>query len=165
MRRSVLITLLFGSVGGSWTTAGMAQDRSAAEEAVRAVVQAQADAFNRGDLVGTMATLGPDVDWRTIQTEWIDGHAAVTEAMSGWIDGMVSNNVRLVYPEEDVRVDFLSEDHAAVDVVLTWDVGPGNPPLGETLFFVLSRVDGEWLIVHVRNTTTHECAASGVCGG
>ena len=132
---------------------------------MRAVVQAQADAFNRGDLEGTMATLGPDVDWRTIQTDRIEGHAAVTESMRGWMEGMRGNNVRLVYPEEDVRVQFLSDDHAVVDVALTWDAGPDKPPMAETLFFVFGRVDGEWLIVHVRNTTTHECAAVGACGG
>ena len=118
MLKSIITFLLVGVAGLSSATAGVAQERSAAEEAVRALVQAQANAFNRGDLEGTMATLGPDVDWRTIQTQWIEGHAAVTESMSGWLEGMRSNKVRLVYPEEDVRVRFLSEDYAVVDLSL-----------------------------------------------
>jgi len=129
------------------------------EDAVRALIQAQADAFNRGDLEGTMATLSEDVDWRTVRRVMITGHDAVTEAMRGWIDGLHGDNVRLVYPADSVSVQILSPDLAVADVVLIWeDATPGPGPKRrssvEDLFFVVARENGRWAIRHVRNTTT-----------
>ena len=126
---------------------------------MRALIQAQADAFNRGDLEGTMATLSQDVDWRTIRRVLISGHEAVTNAMRGWIDGLHGDNVRLVYPPDSVSVQVLSPDHAVADVVLIWeDVTPGSGPKRrssvENLFFVVERENGRWAIRSVRNTTT-----------
>jgi len=138
-------------------TVAAAQDGE--EEAVRALIQAQADAFNRGDLDGTMATLSRDVDWRTIQRVMITGHEPVSDAMRGWIDALHGDNVRLVYPPDSVNVQVLSPDHAVADVILIWeDATPGPGPRRrssvENLFFVVERVNGRWAIRHVRNTTT-----------
>lgn len=151
----------------TWTAAAASplrgQDPQVAEAEVQAVIQAQADAFNRGDLDATMATLAQNVDWRTIQRTLIDGHDAVRSAMRGWIDLMHGNNVRLVYPPEELSVQLLTSDHAVADVVLLWEdatsgSGPKRQTAEESLFFVFERKADGWRIVHVRNTTT--CLAS-----
>lgn len=125
MRTRIAVLLTSMAVLGITPASLYGQD---AETEIRAVVQAQSAAFNRGDLDATMATLGEDVDWRTIGRQLIAGPGAVLAAMRGWIDGFGRTH-RLVYPPESVSVHVLSPSYAVADVVLFWenaDSGSGS---------------------------------------
>ncbi len=112
------------------------QDRSADETAIRALFQRNAEAANRRDVEGVVATYWPDGD------AWVAGQPRVSirQTELDWqaIPGFRGWKGRV----ESIR--FLGSDAALVECTGTTLLDDGE--IAEQTSIVMSRRDGEWRI-------------------
>jgi len=143
----LLSALLF--VASSTSALGQGTD----EAALRALLQARAEATSRGDLDAVMASTASDIDWMTISGELIEGQEALRAAMRGWIDAFQRANRRITYPSDSIAIQVLSSDFAVADVALVMEDDSHRPVGSERLFYLFERQPRGWVLRKVRNTT------------
>ncbi len=114
------------------------QDRSADETAIRAIFQRNAEAANRRDVEGVVATYWPDGDVQIAGQPRVSGLDEIRQTEVDWqaIPGFRGWKGRV----ESIR--FLGSDAALVECTGTTLLDDGE--IAEQTSIVMSRRDGEW---------------------
>jgi ketosteroid isomerase-like protein len=145
MKRSLLVFFLAMSLAGIPVSALTRQKQDAkTEAAIRAVLDAQRDAWNRGDLEGYMD--GYD---RSPQTEFVSGDT-ITRGWQTVLDRYKKNyNSREkmgVLTFSDLEITILSKDAALV--LGRWRLKRANDEPHGTFSLVFRKTKAGWRIVH-----------------
>ena len=146
--RVVILHVLLATVGSAWGQLLIAQTRTPqftkAEAAIRAVLDAQAAAWNRGDLEGYMD--GYD---RSPNTEFVGGDT-ITRGWQTVLDRYKKNyNSREkmgVLTFSDLEITMLSKDAALV--LGRWRLKRANDEPHGTFSLVFRKTKAGWRIVH-----------------
>jgi uncharacterized protein (TIGR02246 family) len=126
----------------------MAPDMAADEQAMRAVVQALADAWNRGDSEAWSAQVSEDIRHTVWNGHFVEGR----EALTAGHDHIFSTIYKGTRQEFTVRwIRFLRPDVAAVQ----WDAqltGRADVPRVRPLAVMVKGADGRWQVEIFQNT-------------
>lgn len=135
------LVLIGGGVAIQWS---LAEERPDAAADIRAVLEAQAQAWNRGDIDQFMKTY-----WNSDDLTFSSGG----KTQRGWSATRDNYKERYPTPERMGRVSFdelevtLLGDTAAM-VLGRWKLDRNPDPLGGNFTLVLRKIDGQWLIIH-----------------
>jgi len=150
---SLLFVLLYLHLASS-VSAQTARD----EQAIRAIIQAHATAWNNRDAVAAAAVLTPDAVWITSSGDVLRGRAAVERAHRQWLaEDSAQGGSTHRHPPETIRIRFLRPDVAVADLEGE-NVGGRErdgtplPARRYPLFIVVTNQDRQWRIAEVRNT-------------
>lgn len=131
-------------IGTTTALTGCAPTRPDAALHVVNVLNAQADAWNRGDIDGFMAHY-----WNSDELTFCAGG----DTLQGWSSTLARYRDKYPTPQRMGRVEFdniqltpLSDDAALA--VGRWRVEREGDPVGGVFSLVLRRIDGRWVIVH-----------------
>jgi uncharacterized protein (TIGR02246 family) len=127
-------------------------------EAIRAIVQSQADAWTRGDAEGYAASAGDDFSFTNIRGQrWI-GRARFVSIHEGILKGVYSGSQL----EADVeQVTFPGSDVAVAEILLRLSGARGMPAgviadndgvLRTRLLEIFERREGVWTLITCHNT-------------
>jgi hypothetical protein len=123
---------------------GCSAHRAEPELQIVNVLNAQADAWNRGDLDGFMEPY-----WKSDELTY----SAAGQTTSGWSELLARYRDRYPTAERMGRLEFdqlrirLLGPEAAL-AIGRWHVDRGDDPVGGTFSLVLQLIDGRWVIVH-----------------
>jgi uncharacterized protein (TIGR02246 family) len=131
--------------------------------AIRAVIDRQADAWNRHDMDAYLADTTPDVDWVNIVGMHWEGRETVRRAHAALHKGIFAHS-RLLRP------DSLELRQIAPGIVIAVKVnriegaapspdGRPYPEGGNIMTFVFVKTDEGWRISHAHNTSIDRAAA------
>jgi beta-aspartyl-peptidase (threonine type) len=132
--------------------AGAGETDAATRDAVRAVLRAQVDAWNRGDINAFM-----DHYWKSDNLTF----SSRGKTTRGWQATLDSYRKR--YPTREkmgrLKLDGLEitplGDTSAM-VLGGWKVDRANEPVGGNFTLVLRKIDGRWVIVHDHTSRLEE---------
>ena len=124
------------------------------EDAIRSVIQAQGDAFNRKDAVGYLANYTPDADSVNGRGVWQKGRNEIVRGLSSAFE---STYKEAKNTQHDVQIRFARPDVAIVHVL--HELGPVTQPDGQKkptqkymATHVLIKEGGQWLETAVQHT-------------
>ena len=149
--KKVMLALVLGLAlaGGSNLPAAQRQAKSDAATDVRAVLDAQAKAWNRGDIEGFMAGY-----WRSEKTTF----AGANGVFRGW--QALLERYRRTYPDRaamgaltfsELEITMLAPDAALV--LGRWQLERASGPVGGVFSLVLRKLPEGWRIVHDHTST------------
>lgn len=133
-----------------WPLAAQAQTvpgTPADEQVIRQLVATHASSAQADDVAGMVGTMHPDADTRLDNGRFLVGSEENTQFFQLVVSGG-PNRLAHVHPDESIRIRFLQQDVAFVDVdsVSMSGSGPRTP-----YFLVATKVENEWGIAVVRN--------------
>jgi uncharacterized protein (TIGR02246 family) len=138
--------------------AGFAQGTPADRQAIRNLIQAHADAWNRRDAKAAAAVMAPDAVWITSSGTILQGRTEIERAHREWLsEDSAAGGSTHVHPAESIKIRFLRADVAVADLASQFIARPKRgalPPTPETtyLFIVVTKDRGIWRISQLRNT-------------
>jgi uncharacterized protein (TIGR02246 family) len=150
---AVAVTLIF-------VDSAFAQGAAADREAIRALIQAHATAWNNHDAKAAASVMASDAVWVNSRGEAINGRAAIERAHRQWLaEDSAAGGSTHVHPMESIQIRFLRPDVAVADLASQFIARPKpgtTPPTPETtyLFIVLTKDRGVWHIAQLRNILT-----------
>jgi uncharacterized protein (TIGR02246 family) len=158
--------LAFAIVAGAIlapAVASAAPVSAADANAIRAVIERQADAWNRHDMDAFVADTTPDVDWINIVGMHWEGREAVRQAHAALHKTMFAHSRLLLTDSLELR-------QIAPDVIIAVSVrriegaaptpsGQPYPDGGNILTLVFVKTADGWRIVHAHNTPIDRDAA------
>lgn len=136
--------LLSAALAIGLCSAGCVHQRPEPELQIVNVLNAQADAWNRGDLE---AFMGPY--WKSDDLTY----SAAGRTTTGWAELLARYKSRYPTPQhmgrlefDGLRIRFLSPDAALV--IGRWHLDRNGDPVGGRFSLVFQRIDHRWVIVH-----------------
>jgi uncharacterized protein (TIGR02246 family) len=152
---STRLLLTFGCLATVHNPVAAAQ-RVADEQAIRAVIQAHATAWNHRDAVAAAAVYAPEAVIRTSSGRLLTGRTAIEQAHREWLaeDTVGGGSIHL-HPPESIKVQFLGVDLAVVDLdgcFAARTSSNGTQPAAECapLFIVVVKRAGHWQVAEQR---------------
>ena len=144
---SLVIVLLFGSFEGIAWPAPAAGSRATAE--IRALLETQSDAWNRGDIEAFMAGY-----WKSEQTTF----SGANGVLRGW--QAVLDRYKRDYPDRAAmgtltfsELEITPLGHDAALVLGRWRLDRANGPVGGVFSLVLRKFPEGWRIIHDHTST------------
>jgi uncharacterized protein (TIGR02246 family) len=144
--------LLQAGGAGAWMNGTLRDERS-----IRQLIQAHADAWNRGDAEAAANVYRDDADLWTTSGAKIRGRAEILRVHREWLaqDAKLGGSIH-THPSDSIQIHFLDSNVAICDAESCYRLRghPGEyPPAPECsrLFLVLTKEDGKWLIVAQRS--------------
>lgn len=142
--------------------AGPVSDADA--RAIRAVIDRQADAWNRHDMNAFVADMTPDVDWVNIVGMHWEGRETVRRAHAVLHQGIFAHSCLLPPDSLELR-EIAPGVVVAVSVSRIEGAGPTPsgkpyPEGGKILTLVFVKTDSGWRIAHAHNTPIDRRAAA-----
>jgi uncharacterized protein (TIGR02246 family) len=147
MRERLLIFVLAVFVIG---TASMhaRSGTSAAEAAIRKILDARNAAYNSHDAKALAATYAPDADLVTGTGRFVSGRAAIEQ---NYVESFAGVDKNAVVKTESTKVRFLTADTAILDLEgVTTGRTDGTIKTHATWVYV--RRNGQWMVVAIRAT-------------
>jgi uncharacterized protein (TIGR02246 family) len=135
-----------------------AGDTAADAAAIRRLIQAHADAWNRRDARAAAAAFHPDADVRLGSGRYLRGRAAIEQGHEAALkeDSAAGGTVHS-HPPSTIRLRFVRPDVALGEVEARYDPrspgpdGKPQPPDRALLFLVLTKEHGRWGVAAQRN--------------
>lgn len=133
-------------------------------KAIRAVIDRQADAWNRHDMDAFVADTTPDVDWVNIVGMHWEGRDTVRKAHAVLHQGIFAHS-RLLPPDSLELREIAPGVVVAVSISRIEGAGPTPsgapyPEGGNILTLVFVKTDSSWRIAHAHNTPISRTAAA-----
>jgi uncharacterized protein (TIGR02246 family) len=125
------------------------------EAAVRGLIKAFVDSWNRHDMTMLAALFAEDADFVDVFGNWFKDRVAIEQALTQRHANVFKDSL---FTEKDFAVRFVKPDIAIVHSVIELSGGIDRqghqlPPGLGVVTAVIQGVDGSWLIIALQNTT------------